>query len=189
MSADIDLKEIEQKTWQAFFKDGLVDMVMGIFLLTPGIRILTDNVWCTFGFLVAVLVMVGGKLVTAQRIGRVRFGTKRRQRLFKGYVVFTIVLLAVLAVWVIVLGWVDTSAGIRAAILGIGIMSIYSAVAYWIDIRRWYIYGALLGTGFIFLELDYEPAGPIAFIVAGCIVLALGLGTFIRFLRKYPNPE
>ena len=189
MAADIDIEAIEKKNWQAFFKDGLVDIVMGIFLLTPGIRILTDNVWCTFGFLVAVLVMVGGKRIAAPRMGLVRFGAKRRQRLFKGYLVFTIVLLSVLAIWVITLGWVVPSVEIRAAVLGAGIIAIYSAVAYWIDLRRWHFYGALLGSGLVLLELDHEPGGPIAFIVAGCVVLAIGLNTFVRFLRKYSLPE
>jgi len=189
-NTDIDFQKIEKKTWASFFQDGLLDIMMGLFLITPGIRILTDNVWFTFGFAFAIPVVIIGKWVTASRLGRVSFGTERTRKVFRGQMLFSFTLLVVLAVWVVILGgFVETPKGIHAAALALGVLAIYSMLARWLELRRFYIYGILLGAGMALLEMDYEPAGPIAFVVVGSIVLSGGIVTFIRFLKKYPKPS
>jgi len=187
---ELDLSRIEKDVWASFFQDGLVDIMMGLFLVTPGIRILTDNVWFTFGFMLAVPVMIFGKWLTASRLGKVRFGPERTQKLMRGSLVFAFILLLVLTVWVIILGdVVDTPEVVPAIILALGIMALYSTLARCLDLRRFHLYGALLGTGMALLAMDYEPAGPIALVCAGAIVLAVGISRFVRFLRKYPRPS
>ena len=184
----LDLKGIERKAWTSFWDDGLVDIVAGTFLITPGIRILTDNVWFTAGFFIGLPILLVGKRITASRMGRVRFGPERKRRLITGKKVFGIVLLAILAIWMVTLGGVvDTSVAIRAVVLGGGLLMIWGLIAYFMDLRRLYLYAAFLATCWVLLELDYEPAGPIALVGSGSIALFIGLSMFIRFLRKYPN--
>jgi hypothetical protein len=188
-NTDIDFQKIEKKVWASFFQDGLLDIVMGLFMITPGVRILTDNVWFSFGFAIAALVLIIGKRVTASRLGKVKFGPERTRKLFKGHMLFSATLLAVLAVWVIILGdIVKTPVGVHATALGLGILAICCSLARYMDLHRFYIYGMLLGTGWALLEMDYEPAGPIAFIIAGSITVITGIAIFIRFLKKYPRP-
>lgn len=188
--SELDLSQVEKNAWASFFQDGLVDIMMGLFLVTPGIRILTDNVWFTFGFMLAVPVMIFGKWLTASRLGKVRFGPERKQKLIKGVLVFSVTLLSVLAIWVVILGnVVSTPRVVPAIVLALGIMALYSTLARYLDLRRFHLYGALLGTGMALLAMDYEPAGPIALVCAGVIVLAMGISRFVRFLRRYPRPS
>ncbi len=190
MEMPIDLKKIEKKAWTSFWDDGLVDIVAGTFLITPGIRILTDNVWFTAGLFIGLPIMLIGKRIAAPRMGRVRFGPERKRKLINGQIVFSIVLLAILAIWMVALGGVvDTPVEIKAAVLGGGLLMIWGTIAYFMDLRRLYLYAAFLATCWVLLELDYEPAGPIALIVSGSIAIFIGLSMFIRFLRRYPKPK
>ena len=79
----------------------------------------------------------------------------------------------------------ETTTSIIVAII-IGL--IFGAMAYFLD----YILLALYGIMFMIGELVWgffdTPAGPLIMLIFGIIVLIIGIGTFIRFLNKYPLP-
>jgi len=98
MTGKINLKEIERKAWMSYFEDGLWDIFMGLLMLTTGIRSLTDNVWFTLGIFAALLIsVIGKKLITIPRIGRVKFGPARKVKQKKLAAVLIVSVLATLA--------------------------------------------------------------------------------------------
>ena len=189
MSQGVNLKEIERKAWTSYFQDGLWDIFMGLLMLTMGIRDLTDNVWFTWIVLGAVLVpIVGKKLITIPRIGRVKFGTARKAKQWK---LMAVIGIAVTATFVLILlgslGLAPSQA-VVAPILVICVALIFGLMAYYMDFRRLYAYALLFAVSMSLWETLGSPIGPIAFSVSGGIALLIGLVVLIRFLRKYPMP-
>jgi hypothetical protein len=191
MAAELDLKQIERKAWTSYFQDGLWDIALGVYMLTPAIRTFTDNVWFTLLFLAApVILIIGKRFITVPRIGRVKFGPARKARQRNVRIAFGVsflVLNTVLLLVLVVLA--PPEAWIRATVLGICLVLLLGLVAYLLDVARLYVYFAVLAAGFVLWELSGDPAGPICLAISGGIVLTIGLALFLRFLHKYPNPN
>lgn len=189
MSQDINLKEIQRKAWTSYFQDGLWDIFFGLLMLTMGIRALTDNVWFTFVIGAAVLVaLLGKKLITIPRVGRVKFGPARKVKQKKLMAVVGISVVATLVLLLLALSGLDLlTTGVRAAIQGVGFALLFGLMAYFMDFGRLYAYGLLFAIGMVLWELLGDPIGPIAFCVSGSVALLIGLVMLVRFLREYPK--
>ena len=60
MAQNINLKELEAHAWKSYFQDGLLDVFIGVMLITMALRSFTDNVWFTFLVFAGVLVLILG---------------------------------------------------------------------------------------------------------------------------------
>ena len=189
MTTGIDFKKIEKKVWTSYFEDGLWDIVLAVYMLTPAIRAFTDNVWFTLLFIVAPLVLiVGRRLITVPRIGRVEFGSARKTRQRRVWMVFGLTGFVANVILLVVLVVVDPSiAWIRTTILGICLGVILGLVAYLIDVARLYVYFLVLVTGYVLWDIFGDPTGPIFLALSGAITMVVGLSLFVRFVRKYPR--
>ncbi len=186
MTQSIDLQEIEKKAWTSYFQDGMWDMFFGMMMLVGAIRTYTGNPYTTLLIFVAVGGMVAGKkLITTPRLGRVKFGPerqKKRTELILGLVISVFVTSTVLMVL-----FPDFSVLVRSVLMFILITFIFSMVAYYMEFKRLYIYGILIAATFGAGELLDQPLPAIAYAIPGTIMMAIGMGLFIRFLRKYPS--
>ena len=198
----VDLKKIEQKTYFAYFQDGLWDILIGLLSVGWGLMILTD--FAAFGgilFAVLYMVVLGVKrVITYPRIGYVKFLSARR-RLTKNMAIglSVFILLVLITVYLLFL----TREGIRPAfftwlnnyftepsllIMAVVPAIIISVFAYIYRINRWYFYALLSMAGFIIGALgqtEFSMGLPIA--ICGTVIVLCGLTFLIRFLRKNPK--
>jgi len=69
----------------------------------------------------------------------------------------------------------------------------FSAAAYFLDLIRFYIYGAMNSLAVVVGELLYQFAGavhhgfPIAFGITSSIMIIVGTVLFVEFVKKYPK--
>jgi len=212
---EMSLKEAERKAFQlSTSQDGLYDVFIGTYIAllstTPwldenGLRTPWNVILALgLGLLIFLGVLILKKFVVAPRIGQVRYGVERKQRMKR--LAFGMVIIFLLTVvmfgmtvsaiyfhepifsgsmeWSLPLDIVHTTAGIF-------IFAIFSVIGYMNDYPRMYFYGFLFGLGYIISTTLQDITGnpfywPWA--LAGLVAVITGLVLFIRFLRTYPLP-
>jgi hypothetical protein len=190
VTTPIDLKNIELKSWTSYFQDGLWDIFIGLLMLGMGIYILLDEIiWHILILSLALLVLiVGRRLVTIPRVGRVKFGPARKFKQKKVMAVGAISLLVGLALSFIPLSVADPPQTVVAAIAWIWIVLIFGLVAYFMDFRRLFAYGLLFAIAMAFVIAFDNLIPTILVLVSGGIALITGLVMFTHFIRNYPLP-
>ena len=191
MVEDISLKEIQRKVYMTFFQDGLWDIFLGLFILGWGLAILTDLAYLPGVTFIGLYFAIWGvkKRLTYPRIGYARFSATSRRRVTTRFIILGVAVLLV-GVMVAVL-W-----GIRARpqwladyfpLIFNGILAaIVCFIGYWARAKRFYGYAVLIFLGAVF-HLWLGARWEFGFIGAGGIILLIGLGVLIIFLRRYPK--
>ncbi len=201
MNPETDLKALERKAYLSYHNDGLLDIGLGLLILSVGIGWLCGMPWLAgILFAVGISSYAGAKkAITIPRLGLVRFGPARRKRqkretsFFMMY--FTLTALLGVVMFLVVIN-INRSPGGFGRILEKFIMAPYSilvaiafaCLAYWKQIPRYYIYAIMLLIAVI--------AGPllgiyhgIYFSTPGVVITMVGLYLLIRFLKTYPLVE
>jgi hypothetical protein len=191
MVSDVNLKEIQRKVYMSFFQDGVWDIFLGLFILGWGLSILTEAAYLPAISFLGIYFAIWGikRWLTYPRIGYVRFSATSRRRITTRFVI---------------LGTVVLLLGLLAGVLwGIGarpqwladyfplifngmLASVVCLAAYWAKVNRFYLHAALIFLGAVlhqWLDIQWE----FGFIGAGGIIVLIGLGILISFLRKYPK--
>lgn len=196
---DIDLVEVERRSFRAATDTGLWDIVIAsvVSLLAIG-PLLSDRLgdfWSSAVFLpvwagVFWAIQVVGKRVVAPRVGTVRFGTYRKRRLRRLGVVGLVANLVALVLGVVAAvkgpsgGEWTYPAGLSLVML-VGL----SLVAYYRDVPRYFLYGLLLAVGTLVGEVLFRRGQashhgfPLVFGVAAVLIAAGGLLRLARVLR------
>jgi hypothetical protein len=186
---DKELKQIQRKIYLACFQDGLWDILLGCFILSLGISILTDiTVFMGASFIAAYFLVIGLKRwLTYPRTGRVVIPQERKTSVWL-LVAGVVVMLLILPVFFIVSisGPLDWLVRYLIFILGAIFAAIVCAIGYWWNVRRWYVYAALILAGvaaqqWLGLPVEY------GFIIPGALVFLSGTAILIYFLRRYPR--
>jgi hypothetical protein len=142
-----------------------------------------------FVFLVVWLIR---KYVVIPRIGVVKFGPIRKAKLMK----FTVVML-VFNVVALILGFLAAGSiggQMTTIIFSLLLLTGFSIAAYFLDFRRLYIYGLLVGLSPVAGEwlYTYQNAAhhgyPITFGASAAIMILVGLAMLLRLLRENPVP-
>jgi hypothetical protein len=191
MVEDISLKEIQRKVYMSFFQDGLWDIFLGLFILGWGLAILIELGYLVGAFFIGIYFTVWGvkKWLTYPRIGYARFSATSRRRITTRFVILGMVVLLVGVMMAILWGigrrpqWLAdyfplVFNGILAAIV--------CFIAYWARVNRFYLYAVLIFLGAVF-HLWLGVRWEFGFIGAGGIIVLIGLGILIIFLRRYPK--
>lgn len=207
MSQTISLKELERKAWRSTFQDGIWDIYLGLLLVAMGALSFMTNrgmpetmsMLIYIGLIIVTLIILwaGKKFITVPRMGRVKFGEKRKARL--NWVRLFLVLSVVLGI----VAWVATpiliSGGISRitlttfvpALWALNCIILFSMGAYFLDFSRLYLIGILYAIAipanevlieFTNLNLSYLTLG-----LPGLIIVAMGLVVLVRFLHEYPT--
>jgi hypothetical protein len=206
MSQNINLKELERKAWTSYFQDGLWDIYLGLLLLAMAIGALLSDigvpeawdmtVYATLMVLSMLVLWAGKKFITVPRMGRVKFGPKRKARLnwvrvvlFLSVLVGAGVFLAGLAMRINRPEWLNAAFFFPAAWV-VNAMVVFSLGAYFLDFSRLYLIGVLYALPVPLDIMFHELAGIdltfFAFAVPAAVILIVGLVMFVRFLRDYP---
>jgi hypothetical protein len=201
-----NLNEIEKKAFRSTFQDGIWDIFLGLLLLNLSFGALLSNSGVSEGLtiiiltaLAAVIVLVfiaGKKRITIRRMGLVKFGPKRKRKVWKSRIILLASVFAGLIVFLAALLVSYYPAGrskmvflLPAAWVANSII-VFSLLAHYLDCRRLYLYGILFALPVPVDMAIKELAGvnliPIALAVPAVIMLAVGAVLLNRFLRDYP---
>ena len=142
MTTMINLKEIEKKTWQLNFLDGITDITIGLVLFISTIGQMFNDIRFNLYllFIVPVLFSVFAKKhITAPRIGLVKYSKERNRKRFLLSLVITTSL--VLMLIVTITGFINLKLPVTPILIGLIILIICSTIAFVLNFNRMYIYG------------------------------------------------
>jgi DNA-binding MarR family transcriptional regulator len=196
MKKEQQLKELERKTYLAYHKDGLIDVIIGLSVLGFGLNMaLESSAFSIFSWIWFIMYMPLKKRITFPRFGYVEW--KPNQQVWRRWAItIGIVVLVFLigAVFLLGAGSANMPPIIKSLLkqyhmLFLGIIGAILAVTFGLltGIRRLFTYAGL--TLLIILGgtwLEIEPAFYVMTI--GGLILLWGIWLLWRFLRGYPLP-
>ena len=201
-----NIKEIEKKAWISTFQDGLWDIYFGLLIMGIGFSWLgrffglpetLDVLVTLIGWDIGVILIffLGKKYITRPRMGFVKFGKIRKKRnKFLALFIALMVAFTLITFIFTLLGIFELPIPGFIVMLLVGLLFItlpFSVVAYFLQLKRLYIYALLGGFSLFISELllpiigapyhDIIPFGGI-----GLVITVTGLTIFIKFLQRYP---
>lgn len=194
MIDNINLKEIERRAWRSVFEDGLWDIYLGLLLLVLWVAGSGEeySLYIHIPLLIAAMLVLflGKKLITAPRIGYVKFGPQRKRRINTIRVILAVSVLISLLALMATLGmltemgtwfvrnWIVVVVGLKCVLIG-------SIAAFVLQFHRLHYIGAAYAAAFV---MSMSWSTPLPFLVFGIVVLIPGVVLFALFMRKYPLP-
>jgi hypothetical protein len=194
-------KKIERRVFTSFFQDGAIEAFTFIILLQLGLPALFSR--SGFGDLESALItlpialilllvfFIVRRFVVTPRLGRVKFLPERRRKLSKLVIVPILTLVAGA-----IAGYIFTeNASLRHVFIGqipfiLSPIIVFGAAAYFLDMKRLYIYGVIVGLIFPlgkYLETVIVSRNtlPATILFAALVFLIIAVVIFMTFLRKY----
>jgi hypothetical protein len=185
---DINLKDVEKRTYISYHQDGLIDIFIGTYVLLFAAAILVNNTidfstWFVIPAIFPALMIPTWislkKRITIPRIGYVKFkatGANKLTSVFVGTLVagvfaFFIFAFALTQSWALELRNIITQNGIL--FIGLGSFIISSLFGYTIGLKRLFGYGLLALALFAILQF----------------IIICGIALLTRFVQKYPLPS
>ena len=193
MSEDIDLKQIEKKTYKFYHQDGIIDILIGCGILFAILCFLSEMLWLSGAFVIfAVLLNTSIKQkITSPRIGFVKFGQKGQHRtlFILTILIGNIFLLFFLGLFLYrnsVPQWITENLTTYPSLILGGIACILTLLTALISgIKRFYFYGAAILTSFVIgqiISIDLWVSSTIV----GLLFFLTGLIKLMNFIQKYP---
>ncbi|UCD63132.1 MAG: hypothetical protein JSW34_10280 [Candidatus Zixiibacteriota bacterium] len=197
MSQEIDLKQIERRTYLTLQQDGIWDLFVGLALVGVSIGLLTKTPGTTaiLPILAIILAPIVKRAMTLPRLGYVKFSperqSKQKRNLNAMTVLFTLTALLGLVVFYAYLGdagWQKWIRGLGLIPLGFVLALAALVLGLLYGVRRCLYYAALAMAAFIASHLlDMHPS--VKFMVIGGVLSVTGAILLTRFVRKYPRPS
>ena len=200
MSATLDLREIERKVQRSFFQDGVMEILVGFYLMMTGLMV-QGTMSAAFSALLMFLFKPAWEALKRRfiypRIGYVKFRPEKDvdgKAFGRGIIALAIIAVTSPFVSMLILGKAPGWAFWTRRFLPF-FMGFITSIGPWVaakklGVPRWYAFSALcviagLAVPYLGMESIYEPIG-IEFIVIGGVALVTGLVMFIYFLVKHP---
>jgi len=191
MSQEQDFKKLQQRTYQSYHQDGLIDMIIGWSMIGFGLNMAFDNsAFLFFAWLPIIFYVPFKNRITVPRIGYVKFTASNR--IVIGAVLAGLLVL-LLGLFVFFLAGPDLiptqiSVWLRQnymLLLGSIAALCFVGAALLTSITRLYAYAIIIVAIFAGgTWLDINP--PIFVIATGLLIEAVGIWLLVRFLRNYP---
>jgi len=210
MSESTSLRDVQKRTMRLMnYEDGLWDLLLGMTFMMlavyPITRLLLGPVWNLALFFGLMLVAVVGMMIIRRKFSTPRLGyvQSKASPALKLTAAITILLVA-LTIGLVVLtlvspGWLPRPTpstarawpqsylvDILALLFTVGV---FSVMGYLFGVPRLFLYGWLLGGGnlaSVIINRDAPEAFNLPLGLAAGVILLIGLGLLIRFVRKYP---
>ena len=201
MTEPLDLKTLEKKIWTSYFQDGLYDILLGCYFLGIGFLYLFSNliVYTFFSIGGIIFLYIGKKYIVLPRLGRVRFGQKRKLNIKRLFIVslanFAILITFVSLRFIPGLPPVRVEGIFVPIFFSLLIFIPISLVGFFLQFNRMYIIAGMGGFSIFLTEflrgygIETSITAFITFGIMGTIIITWGLIFFIRFIRKYPLRE
>ncbi|UCC11561.1 MAG: hypothetical protein JSW02_09445 [candidate division WOR-3 bacterium] len=185
------LFRFERDSRSIFLKDGLVDMMFGIFLILMTFWMINRYmifhlVWL---FVAQIIIEIIRRKIIYPRVGYVKF---RHEALLP-----FMLILGSIAIIAVLFGIISVTAGLLQLPLRhntfhifilatvIYIPLILGAFAYHHKAYRWVFYGFLLAFLMLFGMLTNNPLTRFLFVITGIIITTIGGIIFVKFLHTY----
>lgn len=196
MSDRIDLKDIERKAYTSYHEDGIIDLFIGLGILTMSLYVYAEMIYL-MGAFVAVYIpiyMSMKKKITFPRLGQVTFSksrTGRTQNSFRFLIAVNVIgVLAGFYFWWSFSGgsppsWFPMFVEYFPIVIGAIGAGAFAIIAYITDITRFNKYAAVT---LVTLGSAYFIPIPFLFHVAalGSLIAIAGYLQLASFKRKYP---
>jgi len=202
MNAKISLEEAERRVFKTKMNDGLWDIFLGCFFLLFAVAPLLSSrlgdfwssaIFIPFLAVVFLVLWLVRRHIVTPRIGEVRFGSKRQERLKTFSIIMLFFNVVAFVLGAAVAATFEVSPVLLPPILfGLIILTLFSTAAYYLEFKRLYLYGLLGGLSPLIGEYLWVNHGashhgfPIMFGVTSGIMILIGLTIFIRLLRNNP---
>ena len=198
MEQQMDMKDIEQKTFRESQQDGLMELVMGVCMVAISTRLFSR----VLVFMLVLPVLLFGPVLLAMRrrftyprIGYVKLMPDKPKTVITGILIVTLIVIVVMAAAFFLFGdisdfnlwmkWVPFWGGVVLA-------GMFSSLASRSGCCRYYVFAIWsVASGLVLSILDFaavETGTLLYFFVMGSLLIPWGLVTFVRFLRAYPLP-
>ncbi len=199
MAEDIDLPALERDVHRGLFADGLLEIGSGLVLLVAGGFLPYTSASTQLEPLLIFLMMgivfglpVAKRTITEPRIGVVKDAPERSERIERSEGVFAIVVTVGILLFGVLLAmgagrlqqlepWLG--AHWLRYVPGALLLVAFSLLARAHDLARLYLYALLWAGSFTHVLLNNDP---IAFMVTGAVMLAIGQYVLARFVRDNP---
>ena len=197
---DRGLKDLEQKVFRSYFKDGLWDIYGALILLGFSLSIVTDWDYLMLVFaVVAVVLLVFRRRIVVPRLGQVKFLSERQTKTKRSILIAMVTLTFTMLLGVVFFVLFSTNSMPRWLDIWMGdyfftafgsvLAILVAAAAYVVGVWRYYIYAALTFVAYVIANtLRPNDMEGIPILIAGGIILISGVVILVRFLRKYPLP-
>jgi hypothetical protein len=204
MTGITDLNTLEKQAFRRFYEDGIFDIFLGLMLGTMAVGALVTNssgsetsgLVVMFGLAAVAVVslMVVRRRLLRARLGEFKPGLIRRRRI----AFVRLALLGSLAIGILLAGLVAIG---EVPIVSLEILMplvwlinavvVLSAMAYFLDVPRFYLYGFLFGSAMPLLVWpdvlwDYRLPPWAALGGPAAIIVVIGVYKLGGFLKKYP---
>ena len=205
MDDPISLKSTEKKVYRSTVADGLWDIFIGVvvleFAIAPLLSSRLGDFWSSVIFLpiwllVYLAIKIIRKKIITPRIGTVKFGKPRKQKLMRFGIIMVIINLVIFILGFLVFLYFDhVSGALIAGIFGLIVMAGFYLAGSMLDYPRLYIYGSFLLIAPLIGEWLYSFHGashhgyPIVFGTSSGLMILIGTITFIRLLKEHPRIE
>ena len=204
MTGLTDLKALERRAFRRFYEDGLFDIFLGLMLGTMALgAVITEwlgseisGLLVMFGISVVAVVSLTAvrRRLLGSRLGTFKPGPRRQHRIglvrlaLLGSVVVGLILFGVAAAGDISIVSLEL---IMPLVWFVNAVVVLGAMAYLLDVPRFYLYGFLFGTAMpllIWPDVIWGYRLPPWAALGGPAVIVVGIGVFklTRFLRDYP---
>ncbi len=190
MSQEQDFKKLQQRTYQSYQQDGLIDIIIGLSFIGFGLNMAFDNTaFIILAWLPIILYVPLKNRVTVPRIGYVKFTASNK--ILVGAVLAGLLVL-LLGVFIFFIAGPDQipapfNAWLKRyhmLMLGSIAALFFAGAALITGITRLYAYAILIVAIFaVGTWLKIEPA--IYVITTGLLIELAGIWMLVRFLRKY----
>jgi hypothetical protein len=201
---DAEMDRLERDAFRKFHEDGLFDIYLGVLLAAMPTASLLSTVLASEALTLlvygaAIMAIVGVYALLRRRVVRPRLGSfvpaaqrKRKIRLVR-LVLAASVVLGLLLWWAFAAaaGGEDTLRAFMPAIWFANAMLVFGAMAYFLDVPRFYIYGVLFGLPLAleavlgtYFSVDLPLV--VLFGVPALLMIAVGSVKLVHFLRDYP---
>ena len=196
-----NLKITERRVFTSFFQDGFVEAFTGIFLLQLAIPVFFSRsgfgdlqsalIALPIALILLAVVFLVRKFVVTPRLGRVKFTPERRRRLSKLIIVPVLTLIAGVTVGYIF----SENDSMRNSFIGqipfiLVPIIVFGAAAYFLDMKRLYIYGAIVGlimplAKYLETVIVSRDILPGTLLFTAFVFFGIAIVFFVAFLRKY----
>ena len=189
MSQEQDFKKLQQRTYESYQQDGLIDMIIGLGMIGFGLMLAFDSSVFLFMSWMPIIFYVPFKnRITVPRIGYVKFSSSNL-RLALALGAGLLVMLFVVGLYLFVVSE-NISLQVREWLgqylwLGGLVAVCFLGAALLTGITRFYAYAGLILLIFsVGTWLGIQP--PIFVIISGLLIEITGVWLLVRFLVKYP---
>ena len=201
MNTNLDLKQTERNSFKlSAYADGTADMSLGLVMILLGTYPITRELFgvaynilfffAVLGLIIFAQIRIKARL-TPSRIGLVNFGEKTQRRMKVAVLITFLLVCLTAATWYFsAQGYMLPQSSFMGSygfdiLIGVIVLAIFGAMAYTLELTRYYFYGLLLGVSFP-LPVIFPISDGLPTLLSGVVIVSIGAILLVRFLAKYP---